>query len=83
MRIAKANTQAELDDTDDYIFYDVDRLVSEVPDRAFEPSPSSISKLEAISSVLAIYDVFEDLSAKERDNLLGSILAILDADLNG
>ncbi|MET9366765.1 ATP-binding protein [Streptomyces griseoflavus] len=61
--------------------FDLDRIVDEIPDKPLAaPSPSSIRKLEAITKVLSVYGVFEQLAPKEQDNLLGSILGIMEAD---
>jgi hypothetical protein len=61
--------------------FDLDRILEEIPDdRAAMPKPDSMRKLEAITKVLTVYGVLEPLSPKEQENLLGSILGILEAD---
>lgn len=61
--------------------FDLDRILEEIPD-AHDASPKSESlrKLEAITKVLSVYGVLEQLSPKEQENLLGSILGILEAE---
>ncbi|MGW1798926.1 ATP-binding protein [Streptomyces sp. NPDC001984] len=61
--------------------FDFDRIVKEIPQRPVSPpDPDSVRKLEAITKVLSIYGVLEQLTPKEQENLLGSILGIMEAD---
>ncbi len=60
--------------------FDLDRIVQEVPLGLVSPTPGSVRKLEAITKVLSIYGVLEHLTPKEQENLLGSILGIMEAD---
>lgn len=61
--------------------FNLDRIISEVPDGLpGEPSADSLGKLKAITALLSVYGVFDALSPKEQDNLLGSVLAILEAE---
>ncbi|WP_392962897.1 ATP-binding protein [Streptomyces sp. LN245] len=61
--------------------FDLDRIVDEIPDKPVAAlSPSSVRKLEAITKVLSVYGVFEGLTPKEQENLLGSILGIMEAE---
>ncbi|MET7694167.1 ATP-binding protein [Streptomyces sp. NPDC005483] len=61
--------------------FDLDRIVNEIPDRPpAEVNSNSIRKLEAITKVLSVYGVLEQLTPKEQDNLLGSILGIMEAE---
>jgi hypothetical protein len=69
---------ATLDDTQ---VFDVDELRQAADDNRLDPpSNAVVAKLEAITKVLNIYGVIEDLAPAERSNLLGSILAILEAE---
>jgi hypothetical protein len=62
--------------------FELDRLLDEIPaDQAVKPSDVSLRKLEAITKVLSVYGVFDQLSPHEQENLLGSILGILEADI--
>lgn len=61
--------------------FDLDRILEEIPDaRDAAPKSDSLRKLEAITKVLSVYGVLDQLSPKEQDNLLGSILGILEAE---
>jgi Histidine kinase-, DNA gyrase B-, and HSP90-like ATPase len=61
--------------------FDLNRLIEEIPDAPIAaPKSDSLRKLEAITKVLSVYGVLEQLSPKEQDNLLGSILGILEAE---
>ncbi|MFH9694852.1 ATP-binding protein [Streptomyces globisporus] len=61
--------------------FDLDRIYSEIPDRPITTvGPKSLRKLEAITKVLSVYGVLEQLTPKEQDNLLGSILGIMEAE---
>ncbi|MEW2123111.1 ATP-binding protein [Streptomyces sp. NPDC007259] len=61
--------------------FDLDRIVSEIPEKPLaEVSPKSLRKLEAITKVLSVYGLLEQLSPKEQENLLGSILGIMEAE---
>ncbi|KPC88972.1 hypothetical protein ADL35_00530 [Streptomyces sp. NRRL WC-3753] len=61
--------------------FDLDRIFSEIPDKPLtEVGPKSLRKLEAITKVLSVYGVLEQLTPKEQDNLLGSILGIMEAE---
>ncbi|MGW6012715.1 ATP-binding protein [Streptomyces sp. NPDC055210] len=60
--------------------FDLDRIVDEIPDKPVALSPSSVRKLEAITKVLSVYGVFDELTPKEQENLLGSILGIMEAE---
>ena len=61
--------------------FDLDRILEEIPDaRDAAPKSESLRKLEAITKVLSVYGVLDQLSPKEQDNLLGSILGILEAE---
>ncbi|NJP46056.1 ATP-binding protein [Actinacidiphila epipremni] len=61
--------------------FDLDRIVREIPGAsAKSPDPDNLRKLEAITKVLSVYGVLEQLSPKEQDNLLGSILGILEVE---
>ncbi|MCI1210912.1 ATP-binding protein [Bifidobacterium tibiigranuli] len=61
--------------------FELDRILEEVPGPIRStPKAESLKKLEAITKVLSVYGVLEQLSPKEQDNLLGSILGILEAE---
>jgi hypothetical protein len=61
--------------------FDLDRIYSEIPDKPITAvGPKSLRKLEAITKVLSVYGVLEQLTPKEQDNLLGSILGIMEAE---
>ncbi|MER7991790.1 ATP-binding protein [Micromonospora chalcea] len=61
--------------------YSLERVVQEIPDAPPTfPGVTVLRRLEAITKVLAVYGVLEQLSPKEQENLLGSILGILEAD---
>lgn len=61
--------------------FDLERLLEEIPDaRDVTPKPDSLRRLEAITKVLSVYGVLDQLSPKEQENLLGSILGILEAE---
>jgi len=63
---------------------DLGRIINELPPGPqIDPSAASIQKLEAITQILAVYGLLDDLSPKERDNLLGSILGVLEAESRG
>ncbi len=60
---------------------DLDRIVDELPEQInFLPKPDNLRKLEAITTILSIYGLLDSLSSKEKDNVLGSILGILEAE---
>ncbi|WP_162253495.1 ATP-binding protein [Arthrobacter sp. Soil764] len=59
------------------------RLMDEIPGNNTPPSDGSLLKLKAITQVLAVYGVLDQLSPKEQDNLLGSILGVLEAESRG
>lgn len=64
--------------------FDLDRILEELPDgKDGVPNSNSLRKLEAIAKVLSVYGVLDELSPKEQENLLGSILGILEADSLG
>lgn len=63
--------------------FSLQQLVDEIPWNNTSPGDSSLLKLKAITQVLAIYGVLDQLSPKEQDNLLGSILGILEAESRG
>jgi hypothetical protein len=64
--------------------FDLDRIIDEIPGPpATPPKPDNLRKLEAITTVLSVYGILEQLSPKEQDNLLGSILGILEAESLG
>jgi hypothetical protein len=64
--------------------YSLETLVQEIPDSpAIVPSKANLDKLEAITKVLSVYGVLDQLSPKEQGNLLGSILGILEAESLG
>lgn len=59
----------------------LDRIAQELPFTLVgSPTKETIRKLEGITNLLSVYGLFDDLSPKERDNLLGSILGILEAE---
>ncbi|WP_198357131.1 ATP-binding protein [Streptomyces fildesensis] len=61
--------------------FDLDRVIAEIPDGSLTtPNPISLRKLEAITKVMSVYGVFDHLTPKEQDNLLGSILGIMEAE---
>lgn len=61
--------------------FNLDRILEEIPDaQDAKPKSESLRKLEAITKVLSVYGVLEQLSPKEQENLLGSILGILEAE---
>lgn len=61
--------------------FSLNRILDEIPDRpASPPASGSVRKLEAITKVLSVYGVLEQLTPKEQENLLGSILGIMEAD---
>ncbi|MDQ1068801.1 ATP-binding protein [Streptomyces canus] len=61
--------------------FDLDRIIEEIPDGSVAtPNPNNLQKLEAITKVLSVYGVLEQLTPKEQDNLLGSILGIMEAE---
>ncbi|MDX2598009.1 ATP-binding protein [Streptomyces sp. WI03-4A] len=61
--------------------FDLDRIIEEIPHRPpTPPSRGAVRKLEAITKVLSVYGVLEQLAPKEQENLLGSILGIMEAD---
>lgn len=77
-RLGEKSTQQEEGITQSF---DLDRILEEIPDaRVASPKSDSLRKLEAITKVLSVYGVLEQLSPKEQDNLLGSILGILEAE---
>lgn len=60
---------------------DLRDVLAELPEEpAKAPSSENVRRLEAITAVLTVYGVFDHLSPKERDNLLGSVLGILEAE---
>jgi Histidine kinase-, DNA gyrase B-, and HSP90-like ATPase len=64
--------------------FELDMIVDEIPGpREGLPSVSSLQKLEAITKVLAVYGVLDQLSPKEQQNIIGSILGILESDTHG
>lgn len=61
--------------------FDLDRIIEEIPETSLpSPNPSNLRKLEAITKILSVYGVLEQLTPKEQDNLLGSILGIMEAE---
>ncbi|MGN7966648.1 ATP-binding protein [Microbacterium sp. 22179] len=61
--------------------YELARIVGEIPSSAqIVPRSESLRRLESITKLLAVYGVLEQLSQKEQENLLGSILGILEAE---
>lgn len=61
--------------------FDLGRILEEIPEgRDAAPQSENLRKLEAITNVLSVYGVLDQLSPKEQDNLLGSILGILEAE---
>lgn len=62
---------------------DLKRLMDEVPGGDTLPSESSLLKLRAIVQILSVYGVLDQLSPKEQDNLLGSILGVLEVQTRG
>lgn len=61
--------------------FNLDRILEEIPDRGTAgPKSDNLRKLEAIAQLFSIYNLFDQLSPKEQENLLGSILGILEAE---
>lgn len=61
--------------------FDLDQILNELPDAApTAPRTENLRKLEAIANLLTVYGLLENLSPKEQDNLLGSVLGILEAE---
>lgn len=61
--------------------FDLNRILAEIPDSSDStPRSESLRKLEAITKVLSVYGLLDQLSPREQDNLLGSILGILEAE---
>lgn len=61
--------------------FDLDRILEEIPDaRDAKPNSENLRKLEAITKLLSVYGMLEQLSPKEQENLLGSILGVLEAE---
>jgi len=61
--------------------FDLTRLVAEIPDATdLKPKNDNLGKLAAITKLLAVYGVLDALSPKEQENLLGSILGVLETE---
>lgn len=64
--------------------FDLDEIEQELPDPPRKaPNRDTVLKLEAITKLLSVYGLLENLSQKEQANLLGSILGILEAEKLG
>ncbi|MFF0654992.1 ATP-binding protein [Micromonospora tulbaghiae] len=84
IRFVRHNESAPSGDEGVTQSYSLERVVREIPDASSTlPGTTVLRKLEAITKVLAVYGVLEQLSPKEQENLLGSILGILEADSLG
>lgn len=61
--------------------FELERIGPEAPEgpTASEPRPDNLQKLAAITQLLAVYGLLDDLSSPEQENLLRSILGILEA----
>lgn len=77
-----SNEKAQPHIDDDTQFFDISDIARGIPDQSAKPRLESISRLEAITALLSLYGALENLSIRERDNLLGSILGILEADVD-
>jgi hypothetical protein len=59
--------------------YKISHIINEAsPSEGWGPATSGIQKLEAIAKILSIYGVFDHLTKTEQENLLGSILGVLE-----
>lgn len=66
------------------ISFELARIIEEIPsDLQIQPRAGNLLRLEAIAQLLSVYELLDQLSPSEQENLLGSILGILEANLGG
>jgi hypothetical protein len=81
VRFTQSDEKSVLQDDGVTETFELDRILEEIPGTVRStPKAESLKKLEAITKVLSVYGALEQLSPKEQDNLLGSILGILEAE---